>query len=70
MIKKVIGIMVIFGVVLIGGGGAISIAIKAMVGGGVSESYIYPIYGGIILLAGLIVGCTCIIIDEIKKIHK
>ena len=70
MIKKVIGIMVIFGVVLIGGGGAISIAIKAMVGGGVSESYIYPIYGGIILLAGLIVGCTCIIIDEINKIHK
>ena len=59
MLKKVFGIMVLFGIVMIGGGGAISMAIKAMVGGGVSESYIYPIYGGIILLAGLIVGCTC-----------
>lgn len=69
MLKKVFGIMVLFGIVMIGGGGAISMAIKAMVGG-VSESYIYPIYGGIILLAGLIVGCTCIIVDEIKKINK
>ena len=70
MLKKVFGIMVLFGIVMIGGGGAISMAIKAMVGGGVSESYIYTIYGGIILLAGLIVGCTCIIVDEIKKINK
>ena len=43
MLKKVFGIMVLFGIVMIGGGGAISMAIKAMVGGGVSESYIYPI---------------------------
>lgn len=66
--KKVLGIMAFFIIVMIFGGGAISIVITKMVGGGVDESYIYPIYGGIILLSGLIVGCTVIIIDEFKEV--
>lgn len=41
---------------------------KKMVGGGAAESCIYPIYGGIILLSGLIVGCTIIIIDGFKEV--
>ena len=68
--KKVLGTMVVFAVIMIGGGGAISMAITAMVGGGVAESYIYPIYGGIILLAGLVVGCTYVILEEIKELKK
>lgn len=36
-------------------------------GGGVTQSYIYPIYLGIIFLSGLIVGCTLYIVEQIKK---
>ena len=68
--KKVLGTMVVFAVIMIGGAGAISMMITAMVGGGVAESYIYPIYGGIILLAGLVVGCTYVILVEIKDLKK
>lgn len=66
--KKVLGVMAFFIVVMIFFGGAISQVITLTVGGGIAESYIYPIYGGIILLSGLIVGCTVIIIDEFKEI--
>lgn len=66
--KKVLGVMAFFVVIMIFGGGAISLVITKIVGGGVAESYIYPIYGGIILLSGLIVGCTVIIIDEFKEV--
>ncbi|MDO7788291.1 hypothetical protein P6N53_13760 [Desulforamulus aquiferis] len=41
---------------------------SSIVGGGVSETYLYPIYGGIVLLAGLIVICTVVILEEIKLI--
>ena len=41
-----------------------------LLGGGVSETYLYPIYGGIILLAGLIVGCTVVVLDEIKSLKE
>lgn len=39
-----------------------------IIGGGVAESFLYPIYGGMILLAGLIVGCTIVVLEEIKKL--
>ena len=39
-----------------------------ILGGGISESFLYPIYGGIILLSGLIVGCTVYIVDEIHSL--
>lgn len=41
-----------------------------LVGGGAAESFLYPIYGGIVLLAGLIVGCTSLILDEIKALRE
>ena len=41
-----------------------------LIGGGAAESFIYPIYGGIILLAGLIAGCTVIILEEIKSLKE
>ena len=36
-------------------------------GGGVAETFLYPVYFGIILLATLIVLCTCIVVDEIRR---
>ena len=33
-----------------------------------AESFLYPIYGGIILLAGLIVGCTVLVLEEIRSL--
>lgn len=41
-----------------------------LLGGGVAESYLYPIYGGIILLAGLVVGCNSYIVDEIRSLKE
>lgn len=66
--KKVIGVMVFFFLAMTLGSGLSVVIFRSIVGGGVAESYLYPIYGGIVLLAGLIVSCTIIILDEIKKL--
>ena len=42
--------------------------LSGIIGGGVRESFIYPIYGGIILLSGIIVVCTELILEEIKSL--
>ena len=42
--------------------------LPGIIGGGVQESFIYPIYGGIILLSGLLVVCTELILEEIKSL--
>lgn len=34
----------------------------------VYTSYLYPIYGGMILLAGMVVLCTILILDEIQEL--
>ena len=44
--------------------------LSKIVGGGVEQSYIYPLYGGQIILSGIVVACTCIIYDEITAIKK
>lgn len=51
-------------------GAALWSGLSHLLGGGVSETYLYPIYGGIILLAGLIVGCTVAVLDEIKSLRE
>lgn len=48
-------------------GGGIAMLFQSIVGGGVEQSYLYPIYGGIIMLAGLVVFCTCTIVGEIPS---
>ena len=70
MIKKILATMMIFVIVMTFGGAAISMAITAIIGGGHAESYIYPIYGGIVMLSGLIVGCTCVILEKLVEIEK
>ena len=43
--------------------------LSGIIGGGVSESFFYPIYGGLILLSGLIVFCTNRILDEVRSLR-
>ena len=57
-----------FAVVLLGGlWGSL---LKPIIGGGVEQSFIYPIYIGLILLAGLIVGVAVVLYEEIKKLQE
>jgi transcriptional regulator with XRE-family HTH domain len=37
------------------------------IGGGVAETFLYPLYFGQIILATLLVLCTCIVVDEIRR---
>lgn len=62
--------MLLMAVFLLGGGGLISIVFSSIAGGGVEQSFIYPIYAGIIVLAGLIVGAVDIIVNEIRELKK
>lgn len=44
--------------------------LSGIMGGGVHESFLYPLYGGIIILAGLIVACTELIREEIRSLKN
>ena len=68
--KKAIVAMLLMAVFLLGGGGLISIVFSSIAGGGVEQSFIHPIYAGIIVLAGLIVGAVDIIVNEIRELKK
>ena len=68
--KKALVAMILMAILLIGGGGFISIIITAMIGGGVEQSFIYPIYAGIIVLTGIVVGATDMILEELKEIKE
>lgn len=41
-----------------------------LLGGGPEQSYLYPIYGGIIVLTGVVVGAADVIVNEIKDLKK
>lgn len=69
MKKALIAMVTMFLLVVFPGGGLWTL-LSHLIGGGASETYLYPIYGGIILLAGLIVGCTSVILDEIKSLKE
>ena len=69
--KKAIITMVIMFLVLVWPlGGLWGIILKPIIGGGAEQSFIYPLYIGIIALAGIIVGCTDLIIKEIRSNDK
>ena len=42
---------------------------RSILGGGVEQSFIYPIYAGLIILSGIIVGCAVILHEEIKALR-
>ena len=48
-------------------GGLWQIILNPIIGGGIEQSFIYPLYIGIIILAGIVVGCTDLIIKEIRS---
>ena len=64
--KKVLAAMaVMFLVIVIPLG---QLLLQPIIGGGVEQSFIYPIYMGLILLAGIVVGCTVVIVEEIHSL--
>ena len=68
--KKVIIAMVVMFILIIPLGGIWGILLQPLIGGGAEQTFLYPIYAGIILLAGLIVGCTVVILEEIRSLNK
>ena len=69
MSKILIARVAMFALMVFPGAGIWSL-LSNVLGGGVAESFLYPIYGGIILLAGLVVGCTVILLEEIKSLKE
>ena len=69
MSKVLIAMAAMFALIIFPGAGLWGLLSKVL-GGGVAESFLYPIYGGIILLAGLIVGCTVFILEEIRSLKE
>jgi len=65
--KKIIGTMIAFYILLLFSPFINDLIFVKVFGGGVSETYLYPIYWGLVLLSGLIVACTLIIIEEIQE---
>lgn len=68
--KRVLFAMGIMSFILIGGAGGISIILTQILGGGVEESFIYPIYGGIIVLSGMLAAVCEILLVEIRDLKK
>lgn len=66
--KKALITMVVMFAFTIWPFGGIWQLLSGILGGGVQESFLYPLYGGVILLAGLIVICTELILEEIKSL--
>ena len=69
MKKAIITMIVVFAFVIWPFSGVWQL-LSGIIGGGVQESFIYPIYGGIILLSGLIVFCTELILEEIRSLKE
>ena len=65
--KKALIAMLLMAIFLIGGGGLVSMLFTHALCGGVEQSYIYPIYGAIIVLTGVIVGAAQVIVNEIRN---
>ena len=70
MMKKILGVMVaMFFLICWPFGGIWIMIFKPIVGGGVEQSFIYPLYAGLIILSGIIVGCAVILYKEIKALR-
>lgn len=68
--KKVIAAMVAMFIVIVLLGGVWGIILRPIVGGSTDQSFIYPIYVGLILLAGLVVGAAAVLYERIEKLRK
>ena len=68
--NAVITMIVVFALVIGPLSGVWNLRLSRIVGGGAHETFFYPIYGGIILLSGLIVFCTELILEEIRSLKE
>lgn len=65
--QPVLGVMVFF-FFLMTWGSVFSVPLfSSILGGGIAEEFLYPLYGGIVFLAGLLVLCTCLILEELRN---
>ena len=70
MKKAIITMVVMFLLMVWPLGGLWGVILTPLIGGSAEQSFLYPLYVGIILLAGIIVFCTDLIIQEIRKKEK
>ena len=70
MKKAIIAMVSMFIIMVWPLGGLWEMILKPIIGGGVEQSFIYPLYIGVIVLIGVIVGCTDLIIKEIRSKDK
>ena len=68
--KKVIAAMAAMFLAIVPLGGVWSILFTQIIGGSTDQSFIYPIYVGLILLAGLVVGAAVVLHGEIEKLRE
>lgn len=68
--KKVLIAMAAMFLLIVWPGCGIWSLLSRLIGGGALESFVYPIYGGMVLLAGLVAGCTVLVMDEIKSLKE
>lgn len=68
--KKILGTMVAFFILMTVGAGILIVPLNCILQVGPEDEYFLLIYGGIILLSGLIVGCTIIIIEEVREVKN
>lgn len=67
-LKWTLLVMVVFYLLMTFGNGFSILLFEPIVGGGVQQSYLYPIFGGIVFLAGLVAVCTTLIIEEVRML--
>ncbi len=69
--KKVLGAMIGMFVSVVLLGGVWTLIFRPIIGGSGAElSFIYPIYAGLIILAGIVVGCSVVLYDEIEQLRE
>lgn len=68
MKKAIITVIAMFLLICWPLGGLWDVILSPVIGGGASETYLYPIYGGIILLSGAVVGCTSVVCERIQQL--
>lgn len=69
--KKVLGFILAMFILIVPLGGLWTVVFQPIVGGGGTDlSPIYPIYAGLILLTGVVVGSAVILYEETKELRK
>ena len=68
--KKVIAAMAGMFLAIVLFGGLWNVLLKPLIGGGPEQSFLYPLYIGLILLAGVVVGGAVIFYEEIQKLQE